>query len=740
MNTFWDKIKNSNVVKVSTAYGVVCWILLQVQDAVLPTIGAPIWVAQIILFIILIGFPIAVMIAWASEINQKQTLELSQGNETQEEKKNLNKNYVYVFILSFVVIGLFAFYASPFIFDYQPKVGISGNRDADIFDYKSTRGPRYDLILGKTGTSEWGLNTEIAISPNGRFVAFTKNNDGSSEIYLRDLYDSETDASARLLAEYTWGTDVHGVLFFSDDGEWLRFFDSGILKQIRVSGGASQSILERRLGRTSGYHLFDNTLIHTATRDRLHIYDLNTKESTIIKGFEDMPRRIYRWPQILPDYENIIVSSSSTVAAINDSNIIIYNLLSGENKLLISNAFNARYVSQTGHIVFTRDSSLWSVPFDLENLEIIGNEVKIIDNIQTNGILGSSVYSFSDNGRLVYLKGIDVAVSSGDFKLDILNRDGVNIDDIPVSGRVGQLSISNDAKKLAYTAYDGSLNDIWVWDFDKNISGRRTFNGISLRPNWYKNDELIVYTNIAESRDMNGIWTAPSDGTGEPKEIFNDTTMSNLSVQSISDSQNKLFFFSGNSQFESKENTIFELDLGADPSKKIELKAFDVSPGVSEVWWARATISPDGNWLLYVSNESGLNQVYIRPYPNINAGKWQISASDASSPIWSRNSDEIFFRSGNKFYKVDYDIVETESSSFINIDEPKFLFQHTIIENHLTFPGWVHNPVEDNFVIVSNPDASETNYNSEIFSNQTTLTVVENWFNELNTLAPRFTK
>mgnify|MGYP001248079907 CR=1 FL=1 len=385
------------------------------------------------------------------------------------------------------------------------------------------------------------------------------------------------------------------------------------------------------------------------------------------------------------------------------------------------------------------------IPIIKQMASIINNledewKVKIIDNIQTNGILGSSVYSFSDNGRLVYLKGIDVAVSSGDFKLDILNRDGVNIDDIPVSGRVGQLSISNDAKKLAYTAYDGSLNDIWVWDFDQNISGRRTFNGISLRPNWYKNDELIVYTNIAESRDMNGIWTAPSDGTGEPKEIFNDTTMSNLSVQSISDSQNKLFFFSGNSQFESKENTIFELDLGADPSKKIELKAFDVSPGVSEVWWARATISPDGNWLLYVSNESGLNQVYIRPYPNINAGKWQISASDASSPIWSRNTDEIFFRSGNKFYKVDYDIVETESSSFINIDEPEFLFQHTIIENHLTFPGWVHNPVEDNFVIVSNPDASETNYNSEIFSNQTTLTVVENWFNELNTLAPRFTK
>ncbi|SVD70473.1 uncharacterized protein METZ01_LOCUS423327, partial [marine metagenome] len=74
MNGIWDKIKNSNIVKVATAYGVVCWILLQIQDAVLPTIGAPIWAAQIILFIILIGFPIAVLIAWASEINTKPNI------------------------------------------------------------------------------------------------------------------------------------------------------------------------------------------------------------------------------------------------------------------------------------------------------------------------------------------------------------------------------------------------------------------------------------------------------------------------------------------------------------------------------------------------------------------------------------------------------------------------------------------------------------------------------------------
>ena len=128
MNSFWDKIKNSNVVKVATAYGVVCWILLQVQDAVLPTIGAPIWVAQIILFLILIGFPIAVLIAWASELKSKA---VTIDKETDVEIKP-NRNLLIIGVFSTMIIALFAFYASPFIFDYEPRKGYTNLDGKDI--------------------------------------------------------------------------------------------------------------------------------------------------------------------------------------------------------------------------------------------------------------------------------------------------------------------------------------------------------------------------------------------------------------------------------------------------------------------------------------------------------------------------------------------------------------------------------------------------------------------------------
>ena len=71
MSNFWKKFKHRNVAKVAVAYAALSWFLLQAQEAILPTIGAPTWVAQTILFLMLIGFPIAYVIAWASDVNAK---------------------------------------------------------------------------------------------------------------------------------------------------------------------------------------------------------------------------------------------------------------------------------------------------------------------------------------------------------------------------------------------------------------------------------------------------------------------------------------------------------------------------------------------------------------------------------------------------------------------------------------------------------------------------------------------
>ena len=174
MNSFWDRIKHKNVVKVATAYGFVCWILLQIQDAVLPTIGAPLWVAQIILFIILIGFPIACLIAWASESSEIENIGYDDNDAKVRSKKDIplsKTSLIFISLVSLSVIGLFAFYVSPYIFDYTPKKFTKNQNISTTINQQ--RSPRYDLNIASSLPNEWGLNSEIAISPNGQYVAFT---------------------------------------------------------------------------------------------------------------------------------------------------------------------------------------------------------------------------------------------------------------------------------------------------------------------------------------------------------------------------------------------------------------------------------------------------------------------------------------------------------------------------------------------------------------------------------------
>ena len=743
MNSFWDKIKNSNVVKVATAYGVVCWILLQVQDAVLPTIGAPIWVAQIILFIILIGFPIAVLIAWASEINTN-SLSMQTNDSLHTSNKGRQRNYIYIGILSFIIIALFAFYSSPFIFDYDPKRPYSNNKAQDSSNIAKIA-YNFDLNLKQSSPNEWGLSTEIAISNNGRYVAFTINNDSSSDIFLRDLGTADTLIH---LTNYSWGTDVHGVLEFTEDDEWVSYFDSGILKKVRITGGSPQTILETNLGRTSGYDVKEKKVLYTGPGDLLWTKDFKSGEESMVYNFDKLPGRVYRWPEYLPDNINIIVSSSSLVAANDDSDILIYNSQSGDYKTLISNAYNARYISSTGKIIFVRDSSLWSVNFDENKLITSGEEKQHIQNIQTNGILGSAAYSVSNNGRLIYLKGSDVAVASSNLTMKVLSVNGEILETLPMEGRFGQVSFSPNGDYLSYTNYDGPNADVWVYDFNNNISGRRTFNGKSNRSRWHPDGKKLIYANnftignasVAADQNPDSVITSSirivsSDGAGINQEIYSDDSkFRNYLLQSVSPNGKEIFFSTSSATGTGVNNEIYSLSFSDEKYTDPKTKELVLSPLANQTWWSKASLSDDNKWLTYVSNESGVNQIYIRPYPKINEGKWQVSSAEGYSPIWDRDKNEIYFHTGEKFYKVKYDIIQTPNGEFFNLNQPEYLFDQNIVFNHLTFPAWDYDQNNKRFVVISAPETelSDIYGNSiDIYNKEITLTIVENWFSGL---------
>ena len=150
-------------------------------------------------------------------------------------------------------------------------------------------------------------------------------------------------------------------------------------------------------------------------------------------------------------------------------------------------------------------------------------------------------------------------------------------------------------------------------------------------------------------------------------------------------------------------------------------------PLLQEKYWEmQARISPDGRWIAYQSNESGKYDVYVRPYPDVNNGKWQISTSGGISPRWSPDGRELFYRSGDAAMAVP---VDTEP--IFKPGKPVALFRGTYAGSGGTTEStyWDISPDGKRFLMVKNTALTGTNGPRKI-------NVVLNWLEELKQRVP----
>ena len=89
---------------------------------------------------------------------------------------------------------------------------------------------------------------------------------------------------------------------------------------------------------------------------------------------------------------------------------------------------------------------------------------------------------------------------------------------------------------------------------------------------------------------------------------------------------------------------------------------------------AQPQVSPDGRWVAFTSDESGQNQIYVRPFPEVLSGRWQISASGGDSPLWSPDGREIFYRNRNTVMAV-----SVKTAPTFGLETPRILFEGTYV-------------------------------------------------------------
>ena len=181
----------------------------------------------------------------------------------------------------------------------------------------------------------------------------------------------------------------------------------------------------------------------------------------------------------------------------------------------------------------------------------------------------------------------------------------------------------------------------------------------------------------------------------------------------------------------------------ADVSEPAENPAIELELAPQIVPFHALTLSPDGNWVAYVSNETGSAQVYVRPFPQIDRGKWQVSTTAVGvHPIWNSEGKEIFYFSGGsqQIMSVPYEIGEysvDQDPTLIEFGRPRSMFSRALRLGPTLVPMWDYSETRGQFMMVESEDANLEANQDSVLSAQTNLVIVEDFFSELGSLAPK---
>ena len=144
----------------------------------------------------------------------------------------------------------------------------------------------------------------------------------------------------------------------------------------------------------------------------------------------------------------------------------------------------------------------------------------------------------------------------------------------------------------------------------------------------------------------------------------------------------------------------------------------------SEFGERNGEVSPNGRWLAYRSNESGTGEIYVRPFPNVDEGRWQISTDGGNQPLWSRDGRELFYRRGSELWTVPVETKEDFSQG-----SSELLFQGAGLFFRSSERTYDVSPNGERFLMIKESATMEE-------SSQPDVVMVENWFEELKRLVP----
>jgi Tol biopolymer transport system component len=409
------------------------------------------------------------------------------------------------------------------------------------------------------------------------------------------------------------GTEDAYFPFWSPDSRFIGFFSEGKVKKVSVFGGFPQTICDAEFGLGGTWN--KDGVILFAPNFHDSIFRVSAEGGTPIPVTTvDASRQELRHtdPIFLPDGDHFLYH----VRGKNNEELGVHigSLSSTFRKQIFREDIGVAYTA--GFLLFLRDDTLFAQRFNTHRLDMTGNPFMVAEKVKD--------FSVSDNGMLGYLSREYEKVQLAWF-----DRQGRQLGTVGEPGEYIDVEISPDEKSVALERQDvgSGKGQIWITDLRRDATSRLHYDvAWEYSPRWSPDGSKIAFS--SNRQGPGDLYLKSVAGTEEPELLLKGGFKAPLDWSR--DGRYILY---------EETNDRSKGDIWAWPQFEDQKPFAAVQTKFDETG---GRFSPDSRWITYVSNRSNPPNVFVKPFPSLNA-EWQVSINGGLQPRWRRDGKELFY-------------------------------------------------------------------------------------------------
>jgi eukaryotic-like serine/threonine-protein kinase len=471
-----------------------------------------------------------------------------------------------------------------------------------------------DLRVNFTGF--YGIS--LAISRDGSRMAFvTRAGETVTRLALRE----RGDLTSRLLP----GTEGGDAPFFSPDGRWLGFFAGAKLYKIAIAGGAPVLLADKaQLALPSAVWLPDGRIVYAGSDFKLMA--LGADGGTPVDLVPAPRTGALGYPATLLDDGALVLTRCGNTCA--GPAIVAINVKTQAEDTILVGASKAALLPDGTLIAVRTDGTMLAAPFDARRHRLTRPPMAVLSGVQVEiGVIPQ--FAVADDGTLLYLPSNAFAGVSTVAEVDRAGH--ARVLDPGWKGRFISANPSPDGRRIAVATLEGAGSTLWVKQLDAGPLTRLTFTtGVTnYRGAWFPDGRSLSYS--SDVRGSTHLYRMRADGSDKAERLFPADT-AEIDEASWSSDGRWLAYRTGT--VPGLRDVYLRRAAGDGPP-------IAVAAGPADEYMP--AMSPDGRWVAYVSIESGREEVYVRPVPDVDRARWQVSSAGGTSPVWGSSGRELYY-------------------------------------------------------------------------------------------------